>query len=287
MKLCVSSAVFTLAVLFSGGGKGLFFRREKIFFHLRFFHLPFIFAGYTLIIPQDAVNTKKEMENMKKILICMMVLAMLFSMTAFAATRDEALSAAQALISAEDPDAQLVESDEDDGYYEFEFTSDTARYDVLVDRDAAVSKAEIEYRNISRTTEATLDEAAAIDAALTFLRSGEAQYALLERDDGRYEWNVFVTAGEDVGIVGVQAETGEIRSFEAYYGLASQILTADEAVAALIDAQGDLTVVDLDIDFDDDDDRTPRYDGKAEVDGRTYEFEMNAATGDVYEWERD
>lgn len=62
MKLCVSSAVFTLAVLFSGGGKGLFFRREKIFFHLRFFHLPFIFAGYTLIIPQDAVNTKKEME---------------------------------------------------------------------------------------------------------------------------------------------------------------------------------------------------------------------------------
>lgn len=274
------------------GGRGfallpLFFRREKIFFHLRFFHLPFIFAGYTLIIPQDAVNTKKEMENMKKILICMMVLAMLFSMTAFAATRDEALSAAQALIGAEDPDAQLVESDEDDGYYEFEFTSDTARYDVLVDRDAAVIKAEIEYRNISRTTEATLDEAAAIDAALTFLRSGEAQYALLERDDGRYEWNVFVTAGEDVGIVGVQAETGEIRSFEAYYGLASQILTADEAVAALIDAQGDLTVVDLDIDFDDDDGRTPRYDGKAEIDGRTYEFEMNAATGDVYEWERD
>ena len=285
MKLCVSSAVFTLAVLFSGGGKGLFFRREKIFFHLRFFHLPFIFAGYTLIIPQDAVNTKKEMENMKKILICMMVLAMLFSMTAFAATRDEALSAAQALITAEDPDAQLVESDEDDGYYEFEFTSDTARYDVLVDRDAAVIKAEIEYRNISRTTEATLDEAAAIDAALTFLRSGEAQYALLERDDGRYEWNVFVTAGEDVAIVGVQAETGEIRSLEAYYGIASQILTADEAVAALIDAQGDLTVVDLDIDFDDG--RTPRYDGKAEVDGRTYEFEMNAVTGDVYEWERD
>ena len=46
-------------------------------------------------------------------------------------------------------------------------------------------------------------------------------------------------------------------------------------------------MVDLDIDFDDDDDRTPRYDGKAEVDGRTYEFEMNAVTGDVYEWERD
>ena len=49
------------------GGRGfallpLFFRREKFFFHLRFFHLPFIFAGYTLIIPQDAVNTKKEME---------------------------------------------------------------------------------------------------------------------------------------------------------------------------------------------------------------------------------
>lgn len=296
------------------GGRGfallpLFFRREKIFFHLRFFHLPFIFTGYTLIIPQDAVNTKKEMENMKKILICMMVLAMLFSTAAFAATRDEALSAAQALISAEDPDAQLVESDEDDGYYEFEFTSDTARYDVLVDRDAAVIKAEIEYRNISRTTEATLDEAAAIDAALTFLRSGEAQYALLERDDGRYEWNVFVTAGEDVGIVGVQAETGEIRSFEAYYGLASQILTADEAVAALIDAQGDLTIVDFDLDFDDDrrmhhhgnghgngngGDNCPfgdgcglRYDGKCRVGDRVYEFEMDAVTGDIYEWERD
>lgn len=268
-----------------GAARGCFFRREKIFFHLRFFHLPFIFAGYTLIIPQDAVNTKKEMENMKKILICMMVLAMLFSMTAFAATRDEALSAAQALITAEDPDAQLVESDEDDGYYEFEFTSDTARYDVLVDLDGNVVKVEVEYRNVARASEATLDEAAAIDAALTFLESGEAQYALLERDDGRYEWNVFVTAGDDTAIVGVQAETGEIRSLEAYYGLAPQILTADEAVAALIDAQGDLTVVDLDIDFDDG--RTPRYDGKAEVDGRTYEFEMNAVTGDVYEWERD
>ena len=104
---------------------------------------------------------------MKKILICMMVLAMLFSMTAFAATRDEALSAAQAVIGAEDPDAQLVESDEDDGYYEFEFASDTAATTCWSTATATWSRWRSNTATSPAASEATLDEAAAIDAALT------------------------------------------------------------------------------------------------------------------------
>ena len=219
---------------------------------------------------------------MKKILVCMMVLAMVFSTAALAAERADVESAAQAVVGA---DARLVEYEMDDGYYELEYASDTARYDVTLDRDGVVIEMDADFRDVRRSSETVLDEAAATDAALAFLGSGTAQYALLERDDGRYEWNVFFTDGSDVGVVSVQTETGEILSVERYYGLASQILSADAAVDALNAAQGPLEVVELDIDLDDG--RAPRYDGKALVDGRAYEFEMNAATGDIYEWERD
>lgn len=243
---------------------------------------------------------------MKKVLTWMMVLAMVFTTAAFAATRDEVESAAQAVVGA---DARLVEFDEDDGYYELEYRDDDAEYDVLIDRDGEVLKVETDYRNVRRSSETVLDEAAAIDAALAHLGSGDAKYAVLERDDGRYEWNVFFTDGDDVGVVSVQTETGEILSVERYYGPAAAILSADEAVAALTDAQGDVTIVDFDLDFDDDrrmhhhgnghgngngGDNCPfgdgcglRYDGKCRVGDRVYEFEMDAVTGDIYEWERD
>ena len=109
--------------------------------------------------------------------------------------------------------------------------------------------------------------------------------ALLERDDGQYEWKVFVRKGSEVSLYTVQAQSGAIYGVETY-PQGEGVMSAEEAVAALKAAQGDVEVTELDLELNDNT-HTLRYEGKAQSDGRRYEFEMDAADGKLYEWERD
>ena len=119
-------------------------------------------------------------------------------------------------------------------------------------------------------------------AVLKAFPSAVIQYALLDYDDGRPEWNLFFTDGALIGECEVHAETYEIRKTRTY-DMAADTLTADKAVEKLIAEKGALVITDLELDRDD---GRLCYEGDAELNGKRYEFEMTAS-GRIVEWERD
>ena len=120
------------------------------------------------------------------------------------------------------------------------------------------------------------------DAVLARLPEAVIDYAVRERDDGRWMWSVFFTQGDLIGVCEVNEESNEMRRAQMY-AMPEGGLTAAEAMAKLSEAKGALTVTALELDWDD---GMLVYDGEAELDSARYEFEMTV-TGELIEWERD
>ena len=122
----------------------------------------------------------------------------------------------------------------------------------------------------------------AIAAAKVSLPEAVVDYAVRERDDGRYEWDLFFTQGSQIGEVEVIESTNEIRKV-TLYEKPEGALTASEAMALLAEKKGAIEIIDLELDRDG---GSLRYEGEAELSGKRYEFEMRI-TGEIIEWERD
>lgn len=122
----------------------------------------------------------------------------------------------------------------------------------------------------------------ALAAVKVSLPEAAVDYAVRERDDGRYEWDVFFTQGNQLGEVEVLESTNEIRRV-TLYERPEGALTAGEAMALLAEKKGAVKILDLELDRDG---GSLRYEGEAELDGKRYEFEMRV-TGEIIEWERD
>jgi len=122
----------------------------------------------------------------------------------------------------------------------------------------------------------------ALAAFKVSLPDAVVDYTVRERDDGRYEWNIFFTQGSQIGMCKVREEGNEIRKVELFEKK-DGVLNAGEAMAKLAEKKGAITVTDLELDWDD---GRLTYEGDAQLDGKRYEFEMTA-TGEIIEWERD
>jgi len=122
----------------------------------------------------------------------------------------------------------------------------------------------------------------ALAAVKVSMPEAVVDYAVRERDDGRYEWDIFFTQGNQLGEVEVLESTNEIRKV-TLYEKPEGALTAGEAMALLARQKGAVKIIDLELDREG---SGLRYEGEAELDGRRYEFEMSA-TGEIIEWERD
>ena len=114
------------------------------------------------------------------------------------------------------------------------------------------------------------------------LPDAQLNYALKEREDGRWEWKLFFTQGTSMGVCKVWEDSNTIRKVEMYEK-AADALTADKAVEKLVQEKGNVILQELDLDWDD---GRLCYEGEAELDGKRYEFEMTAE-GRIIEWERD
>ena len=108
-------------------------------------------------------------------------------------------------------------------------------------------------------------------------------FSILDRDDGRFEWEIFFTNGGALGVCEVDATTGVVIRVKEYTDLPAGALSADAAIEALKAAKGNLSVVELDLERDD---GRLVYEGEAELDGRFYDFEMTVS-GQIIEWERN
>ena len=121
--------------------------------------------------------------------------------------------------------------------------------------------------------------AAALQAQMP---DAQVDYAVRERDDGRYEWDLFFVIGGQLGEAEIAESDHKVRSVRQF-DLPEGGLTASQAMAVLAQEKGDITIIDLELERDD---GSLRYEGEAELDGKRYEFEISV-TGKVGEWKRD
>ena len=122
----------------------------------------------------------------------------------------------------------------------------------------------------------------ALAAVKVSLPDAVVDYAVRERDDGRYEWDIFFTQGNQLGEVEVLESSNEIRRV-TLYEKPEGALKVSEAMALLAQKKGNVVIIDLELDREG---KGLRYEGEAELDGKRYEFEMSAS-GEIIEWERD
>jgi len=107
-------------------------------------------------------------------------------------------------------------------------------------------------------------------------------YAVREKDDGRWEWDLFFTLGGQLGQAEIRESDYSVRKVRLYDRPEGGLNAAD-AMAALAKAKGAMEIVDLELERDD---GSLRYEGEATLDGKRYEFEMKV-NGSIIEWERD
>lgn len=122
----------------------------------------------------------------------------------------------------------------------------------------------------------------AIAAMKVSMPEAQLHYALRERDDGRWKWELFFTQGTSMGVCKVNEDSNTIRKVELY-DKPEGALTADQAMEKLMSEKGASAIIELDIDREG---GGLYYEGECEVGGRRYEFEMEVG-GSIIEWERD
>ena len=190
----------------------------------------------------------------------------------------------------------------DDGRleYEVEFYKDNVEYDYEI--DAATGKilsrdydAEGYYvPSTSTSASITLEQAKAIalkDAGLTesqvtFVRAKQ------DYDDGRLEYEVEFYKDNVEYDYEIDAATGKIlsRDYDAegytapQTGSAMSMDSAKELVLAKVPGATTNNIVKFKLDYDD---GRQLYEGEIFYNGLEYEFEMDAVTGTIYEWEVD
>lgn len=217
---------------------------------------------------------------MRKFLIAMMVLT-LAAAPALADAKDDALTAAQGLVGEQ---ATLVESDADDGVYEFRFRDDGAKYDVDILPSGDVLSFETEYAGLTRAKQAALTQQDAQDRVQAAFPQAVIHLILAETDDeDGHTFEAFLTNEGVPAEVSLNAETGEILRVETFPA-AQGILTADN-VAGWVEAQlSGAAIQELELEYED---GRYLYEGEAAASGAKYSFEFSAADGAMVEWERD
>ncbi len=193
-------------------------------------------------------------------------------------------------------DAQLVKQESEGAYTEYEFRDEAANAEIeaLADASGNYVFVQTEYEVKRKKLTAKLDRDAAIKAAQAMLPGCEVDYIYFDEDDGVNEWHAFCTLDGDMYMMEFAAENAQLIRLlkqEVIPGAAdaqseSRLLTAREAVDALKLAKGDLDITDLDFDFDAYEGAI-YYEGECTLGYKKYEFKINAATGDVAEWELD
>lgn len=223
---------------------------------------------------------------MKKIITTAIILVLALAIPALAITNDEALTTAQTYVPS---DAAYQRTETDDGLFEVKYLSadGSEEYDVKIDRNSGiVVKVERDLRDGRGSNEVVLteDEARALvqnlypEATIISLRS--------ERDDDLYEYQASFSTEEFFGTIELNAETGVVLEADIYYNAAvpEGQLGYAEIMAQLESLKPGLNVIR--IEFDEDDGRM-RYEGEALLDNVLYEFEIDADTGELREWERE
>lgn len=190
-------------------------------------------------------------------------------------------------------DAKLVKQENEGAYIEYEYRDEAANAEIeaLADASGKYVIVKTEYVIAPGARESKLDEAAANETAQGILPGCEVDYAYSCLDDGLNEWHAFCLLDGDMWRLTFTADNGDVIETEVIPGAADEaaatpMLSASGAIDALKAAKGNIAITDLDFDFDDDA-GIMYYEGECTLDGKKYEFKINAYDGSIAEWELD
>ena len=190
-------------------------------------------------------------------------------------------------------DAKLVKQENEGAYIEYEYRDEAANAEIeaLADASGKYVIVKTEYVIAPGARESKLDEAAANETAQDILPGCEVDYVYSCLDDGLNEWHAFCLLDGDMWRLTFTADNGDAIETEVIPGAADEaaatpMLSASGAVDALKAAKGNIAITDLDFDFDDDA-GIMYYEGECTLDGKKYEFKINAYDGSIAEWELD
>ena len=228
------------------------------------------------------------------------------------------IALAQAGVSADEAQRLVVKPDWDDGLriYEVEFVAGGREYDFEIDAGSGTilsQDSDAEYAAVSTgssasaasasgtasSTSGTADigEAKARSIALSHAGISESSasyiYAKKDRDDGRWVYDVEFWAGNKEYDYEILASDGTILSYDydaeyAWSGssaAAGDVLSESE-VKDIVTSRAGVSGTFRELKLDRDDGRTV-YEGEMYSDGIQYEFEIDASTGTVLDWDVD
>ncbi|SOC42967.1 PepSY domain-containing protein [Salinicoccus kekensis] len=190
------------------------------------------------------------------------------------------------------------EFDRDDNEYEIDVMKDGSKYEVEINATTGeVEKVDVEKQSggqSSNTGSASdsgfigMDEAVKIATDKT--GGGEVHEKEFDRDDNEYEIDVMKDGSKYE--VEINATTGEVKKIDQENESGGEytnnievdggFISSEEAAGIAIDAAGGGTVKEWELDKEDNE-----YDFEVDYDGREYEVEINATTGEVLDVEQD
>ena len=215
-------------------------------------------------------------------------------------------------ISESETDRLRVKLDYDDGVQEYEVTFYVGNREYDYDIDASTgtirsfdSEIEDDYNIASAPSAApaassssTITEADAKQIALNHAGVSESETermrVKLGRDDGVQEYEVNFYVGNREYDYDINAATGEIRSYDSEIDddyvssseAASAAISEDEARATVVARVSGASASDVRLYLERDDGRMV-YEGELIYNGTEYEFQIDATTGDVLDWESE
>ena len=215
-------------------------------------------------------------------------------------------------ISESETDRLRVKLDYDDGVQEYEVTFYVGNREYDYDIDASTgtirsfdSEIEDDYSIASAPSAApaassssTITEAEAKQIALNHAGISESETermrVKLGRDDGVQEYEVNFYVGNREYDYDINAATGEIRSYDSEIDddyvssteAASAAISEDEARATVVARVSGASASDVRLYLERDDGRMV-YEGELIYNGTEYEFQIDATTGDVLDWESE
>lgn len=219
-----------------------------------------------------------------RLLAMTLTFCLLLASAAFALTDGELETAARAYVPESFP---LVRTEKDGGMQELTFRVEREFYEVKVDpATGEVRKVEYENEALRGSASVTLSDEAMLASVQTLFPNAAIASQTSEIDDRLNEIRLFFYTDSLYGTMSLNAETGAVLEYDVSIGLylSDGQLTQEAAEAQLLALKPGAAITKMELDKDD---GRVFWEGDATLDGKRYEFSLDAFTGALVEWERD
>ena len=252
---------------------------------------------------------------MKKLFGLMMAGVLLFANVAFSHDARSATDEAKALIGAH---AEYLYTEKDGKYFEVHFTNSETleKYEISVPVSENLPvKLESEAAVRMGAPSRTLTDEQAIEIVTNEIPLAEAASVISVFDDGFYELHVYFSSPTLFGRTILNAETGEVEKRSIFFAApetgwemmvdddyykdlekasfmlddeksrtSEGMISLSEAISAVKAAHPGAVIEDIELDYE-----RGRYvyEGEADLNGREYDFTVDAQSGKLISWEKD